>query len=133
MNFSVHPSGRNSHHIKPPDDAGNTTGVKRTPDVDPRETEEGEAEHSGERARGGWLCSAHLLWFLPDTHQSCRAFSKPFPGSIQIIPEINTMHFSAPSGDCDMGVEVLKETRGSVLELSHKTGSMRSKTECLWG
>lgn len=50
MNFSVYPRGRNSHHIKPPDDAGNTTGVKRTPDVDPRETEAGEAEHSAERA-----------------------------------------------------------------------------------
>lgn len=59
MNFSVHPSGRNSHHIKPPDNAGNTTGVKGTPDLDQGEREEGEvevrnqAEQPGERAGGG--------------------------------------------------------------------------------
>ena len=75
MNFSVYPRGRNLHHIKPPDDAGNTTGVKRTPDVDPRETKAGEAEHSGE----GWLALLCSLALVSTRHTSIlQSFQQAF-------------------------------------------------------
>lgn len=56
--LSPFPGDRNSHHVKPPDNAGNTAGEKGTSDLDQGEMEEGAAEvrnqagQPGERAAG---------------------------------------------------------------------------------
>lgn len=112
------PRGRNSHHIKPPDNAGSMAGVKDSGLGSRRDgVEWGWDQKAGRTAwgksRGGAgsaLCT--YTGFYWTSFSSAAFFSKPFPGNVQIISKINTNHFASLSIGCDEQKEAL-ESRGT--------------------
>lgn len=110
---------RNSSHIKPADNAGNTGWCERDP------LDQGEMARVRWRSKTklrslgngdgvGWAESALLACtgFYGMHFNSWRALA-PFPGNIQIISQVNTVHFVAPSVDCDVGMKASVEPRDS--------------------